>query len=147
MIRYRLRCDSGHDFEAWFSSSVGYDDQAARGLLSCAVCGVAKVEKALMAPNIPKSAEDRPALPLLAKRPMAAQLPAPMREMLRQIHDHVKKNSDYVGDRFAEEARKIHYDETAARGIYGEATAAQARELHEEGIEVHALPALPDDAN
>ncbi len=78
---------------------------------------------------------------------MTAQLPAPMREMLRQIHEHVKKNSDYVGDRFAEEARKIHYEETEARGIYGEATVAEARELHEEGIEVHALPALPDDAN
>jgi hypothetical protein len=147
MIRYRLRCDAGHDFEAWFSSSAGYDEQAERGLLACAVCGTPKVEKALMAPNVAKTAEERPVPALPAKRPMTAQLPAPMREMLRQIHEHVKKNSDYVGDRFAEEARKIHYEETEARGIYGEATIAEARELHEEGIEVHALPAMPEDAN
>jgi hypothetical protein len=151
MIRYRLRCDSGHEFEAWFSSSSGYDQQAERGLLSCATCGTSKVEKALMAPNVGKSGQDAPAPAPSApgKRPYAAaaQLPAPMREMLRQFHEHVRKTSDYVGDQFAEEARRIHYDEAEARGIYGEATPAEARELHEEGIEVHALPTLPDDAN
>ncbi len=151
MIRYRLRCDSGHEFEAWFPSSAGYDAQAERGLLSCAECGTANVEKALMAPAVGKSAEDAsrnsPSLPVPSRRPVAAQLPAPMVEMLRKIREHVRENSDYVGDRFAEEARRIHYDEAEARGIYGEATVAEARELHEEGIEVHRLPALPDDAN
>jgi hypothetical protein len=151
MIRYRLRCDRGHEFEAWFPSSAGYDAQAERGLLACAVCGMAKVEKALMAPNVAKSSQDVPAPEvrpqLAAKRPLAAQLPPPMLEMLRQVHQHVRKTSDYVGDRFAEEARRIHYDEAEARAIYGEATAAQARELYEEGIEVHALPSLPEDAN
>ncbi len=151
MIRYRLRCDSGHEFEAWFPSSSGYDAQAERGLLSCAVCGASKVEKALMAPNVAKQAEDlragAPALPASVKLPLAAQLPPPLREMLKKIREHVRENSDYVGDKFAEEARRIHYDEAEARGIYGEATMAEARELFEEGIEVHPLPALPDDAN
>ncbi len=151
MIRYRLHCDSGHEFEAWFRSSDAYDDQATRGLLTCAACGTGKVEKALMAPNVAKRADVEAAVApvpnLPARKPFGAQLPAPMLEMLRQVREHVRKNSDYVGDRFAEEARRIHYDESAARGIYGEATIAEARELHEEGIEVHALPALPDDAN
>jgi len=150
MIRYRLRCDSGHEFEAWFASSAGYDAQAERGLLSCAACGTAKVEKALMAPNVAKPSEGAradttPVVP--TKHPVAGQLPAPMREMLKKIREHVRETSDYVGDRFAEEARRIHYDESEARGIYGEATPAEARALHEEGIEVHALPSLPEDAN
>ena len=151
MIRYRLRCDSGHEFEAWFPSSAGYDAQATRGLLSCAVCGVSKVDKAMMAPNVGKQAEDMrsgpPAPPVPNKLPVAAQLPPPMLEMLKKIREHVRETSDYVGDKFAEEARRIHYDEAEARGIYGEATMAEARDLFEEGIEVHALPALPGDAN
>lgn len=151
MIRYRLRCDSGHEFEAWFPSSAGYDSQAERGLLSCAVCGMSKVEKALMAPNVAKQAEDMgsgpSAPPAPVKLPVAAQLPAPMLEMLKKIREHVRENSDYVGDKFAEEARRIHYDEAEARGIYGEATMAEARDLFEEGIQVHRLPPLPEDAN
>jgi hypothetical protein len=151
MICYRLRCEAGHEFEAWFRSSAGYDEQAERGLLSCAACGTPKVEKALMAPNVAKPAEDRaervPSALAPAKLPVASQLPPPMLEMLKKFREHVKETSDYVGDKFAEEARRIHYDEAEARGIYGEATAAEARELHEEGIQVHALPALPDDAN
>ena len=151
MIRYRLLCDSGHEFEAWFRSSAAFDEQAERGLLSCAQCGTGKVEKALMAPNVAKpSKAEAPATATPnppARLPYGAALPAPMLEMLRKIREHVRENSDYVGPRFAEEARRIHYDEAEARGIYGEATMAEARELHEEGIEVHALPALPDDAN
>ena len=149
MIRYRLRCKSGHEFEAWFRSSSAYDDQAGKGLLDCAQCGSREIEKALMAPSIAKPFEPAANLPVQQpNRPrFGAQLPAPVLEKLRQVRDFVRQNSDYVGDRFADEARRIHYDEAEPRGIYGEATLDEARELHDEGIEVHPLPRLPDDAN
>ena len=148
MIRYSLRCDSGHEFEGWFRSSAAFDDQAAAGLLSCVQCGSAKVEKALMAPNVAKSGEEAPPKPSVPARvPHGAHMPPKVLELLREMRDHVHKNADYVGNRFADEARKIHYEETEARGIYGEATPAEARALHEEGIAVHPMPHLPEDAN
>jgi hypothetical protein len=150
MIRYRLRCTSGHEFEAWFRSSSAFDEQAGQGLLSCADCGISKVEKALMAPSVAKPAAAETALAApqqQAKRSFGTQLPAPMLEMMRKIRDHVRENSENVGDRFAEEARRIHYEESEPRGIYGETTISEARDLHDEGIEVHPLPELPEDAN
>lgn len=150
MIRYRLACSEAHEFEAWFSSSAAYDKQAEAGHVTCPACGSNKVEKALMAPNVATSRKKeatREKAKAESKRPVASQMPAEMLEMMRKIRDHVRENADYVGDKFAEEARKIHYEETEARGIYGEATPDEAQALHEEGIAVHPLPMLPEDKN
>ncbi len=153
MIRYALKCSTGHEFEAWFRSSAAYDEQEARGLVSCAVCGSEKVTKALMAPSL-RTSETRmpaPAGPstesLPAPQPAAAHVPREVVELMRRVRDHVRSNADYVGDKFADEARKIHYDEAEHRGIYGEATPEEARALAEEGIDVHQLPVLPEDKN
>jgi hypothetical protein len=166
MIRYTLACESGHSFESWFQNSGAYDKQAKRGLVLCPVCNSAKVEKTIMAPRIAgarKSAEP-PAPPSEPKPAAPAQAPAPaqspptpvammstqereLRSKLRELRDHLVKNADYVGRRFSDEARKMHYGEAQHRSIYGEASADQAKELHEEGIEFHPLPVLPDERN
>jgi hypothetical protein len=172
MIRYALSCDQGHSFESWFQNSAAYDMQAKRALVTCPVCGSAKVEKAMMAPRLAPSiargeaAEPRP-LPTPPNPPPAPPLqPAPMppippknpvammspperelRQKLKELRDHITKNASYVGNSFPEEARKIHYGETERRSIYGEASPDEAKELHEEGIEFHPLPTLPDDQN
>ena len=151
MIRYRLTCPDAHEFEAWFSSSAAYDAQAKAGHVTCPECGSNKVEKTLMAPNVAtsrkKEATREKVKAAASPRPVASQMPAEMLEMMRKIRDHVRENADYVGDKFAEEARKIHYEESEARGIYGEATPDEAQALHEEGIAVHPLPLLPEDKN
>ena len=146
MIKYSLYCDKGHDFEAWFSSSKDYEQQRKRGFVDCPSCGSAKVEKALMAPGVAgtKKSDD-------VAKPMAAmpqpQLPAEMVEQLRKIKKHVERNSENVGDKFPEEARKIHYGEAEARGIYGKASLADAASLAEEGVEVMPIPELPEEKN
>jgi len=148
MIRYDLRCDRGHAFDGWFRDSAAYERQAGRGLVVCAVCGSAKVEKQLMTPGIPvksnrkadTAAQKMVAGPVDPKAQMLMQ-------MMRELRRTVETNSEYVGDRFAEEARKIHYAEAEKRGIYGEATSEEAEALLEEGIEVHPLPVLPEDGN
>jgi hypothetical protein len=153
MIRYALVCDQRHEFESWFSNSAAYDKQAARGLVTCPACGSAKVEKAIMAPRLAgtkKSAE-----PTRASAPAAAAAPVAMispqerefRSKLKELRDHLTKNADYVGPKFPEEARKMHYGEIDHRSIYGEATPADAKELHDEGIEFHPIPVLPDERN
>jgi hypothetical protein len=149
MIKYRLACDRGHDFDSWFDSSAAYDKLEAGGLLSCAVCGSAKVAKAIMAPRV-KAARDeagagsgpRAGHPIQA----AAAADPKLREKLKELREYVEKNYAYVGDRFAEEARKIHYGETEDKPIYGEATLAQAKELVEEGVPVAPLPFVKEDA-
>lgn len=147
MIRYDLLCDNGHAFDGWFSGSAAYDAQVAEGLVNCSVCGSAGVEKQLMAPGIPTKSNAR----IEAPRKMIAGPVDPktqmMLKMMREMRKSVAENAEYVGDRFAEVARQIHYDETEKRGIYGEATQADARALIEEGIEVHPLPVLPEDGN
>ena len=167
MIRYSLRCERDHSFESWFQNSGAYDSQIRRKLVSCPVCGSAKVEKAIMAPKImaPKTAAPKgparsdiaePAQPPApspaaspAKAPVAMMSP-PERELrakLKELRDHVTRNATNVGAKFPEEARKIHYGETEHRSIYGEASPEEAKALHEEGIEFHPLPMLPDDKN
>ncbi len=163
MIRYALNCEHGHAFESWFQSSAAYDKQAKRGLVTCPFCGSAKVDKAIMAPRLAR-AEAEPPLPMppaatLPPMPMPSPAPAKvpvaivspqereLRKKLKELRDHVTKNASYVGPRFPEEARKIHYGETEHRSIYGEASADEAKELHEEGIEFHPLPFLPDEFN
>ena len=141
MIRYSLICDKKHEFEGWFRNSDAFEEQARRGDVVCPRCGTVEVGKALMAPNVACSHG--------ASEPEQS-LRDPAREMLevaRKVRAHVEKHADYVGDRFAEEARKIHHEEVEPRGIYGEATSSEAQELKDEGIQFHPLPAVPEDNN
>ena len=134
MILYELRCEAGHGFEAWFRNSDTYDVQVAAGEVNCPVCGSSSVEKALMAPAIAK----RPAEDDKARRTHTTMADA--RRELEALRQKIEENCEYVGDRFADEARKIHYEEAAHRDIYGEATETEARELEEEGIGVARIP-------
>ncbi len=163
MIRYSLVCDRKHDFEIWFQNSADYDKQVKRKLVACPACGSAKVEKALMAPALgagTKKRKSSPPRPI--ETPAAVETPAPdiaapvammspqeqeFRTKLKELRDHLTKNADNVGKKFPEEARKMHYGEIEHRSIFGEATAEDAKELHEEGIEFHPLPILPDERN
>jgi hypothetical protein len=166
MIRYALACDNGHEFESWFPGSAAYEAQLARGLVTCPLCNSEKIEKQIMAPSIAR--KDRaPALPAppvateaqpdAPTAPVPAAQPQPMavfsqrerefRAMVKAFREHVTRNADYVGKGFADEARKMHYGETEHRSIYGEANLADAKELIEEGIEVHPLPIVPDERN
>lgn len=160
MIRYSLNCAKGHAFESWFSNSDAYDAQARRGLVECPVCGSKKVEKALMAPKLgassKKASSSRRRAPEVTEQ-APEQTPAPVamvspveqefRAKLKELKEHLTRNSDYVGPKFTEEARKMHYGETEHRSIYGEASPDDAKALHEEGIEFHPLPVLPEDRN
>jgi hypothetical protein len=133
MILFQLNCAQSHSFDIWFKDGGTADRQLSRGLVECPQCGDRKVGKALMAPRIGGGEKPRNMVV------MAQQ----MREQLAEVRRSVEANCDYVGDRFAEEARKIHYGETDARGIFGEATDDQHRELNDEGIEVARIPWLP----
>ena len=135
MVVYDLTCSKGHVFEAWFRSSDAFDEEKRKRRLVCALCGDKKVKKAVQAPNI---APAREATPSEQKKAAAA-----MYQMLVKMRDHIEKNADYVGEKFAEDARKIHYGETKARNIYGEATEEQAEELREEGVEFSRIPWVP----
>ena len=159
MIHYSLRCEHGHDFESWFASSSAYDKQVKRKLVTCPVCGSAKVEKAIMAPRLARTDKDRGALEEVVPTPAPAA-PEPkapvamispqereLRLKLKALRDHLTKNAEHVGARFPEEARKMHYGEIEHRSIYGEASPDEAKALHEEGIEFHPLPVLPEDRN
>jgi hypothetical protein len=152
VIRYALGCEKGHDFESWFKSSNAYDKQVARGLIGCPVCGSTKIGKAIMAPGVARGAAPEAPVPAPVQEPRApvAMLSEKERELrtkLRELRDHVVKNADYVGGKFPEEARKMHYGEVEHRSIYGEASTADAAQLIEEGIELHPLPILPDERN
>jgi hypothetical protein len=168
MIRYALNCEHGHAFESWFQNSAAYDKQTKRKLVTCPICGSAKVEKAIMAPRLARgdAAEPMTALPPTpapapapapatapasapAKQPVAIMSPneRELRKKLKELREHITRNADYVGSRFPEQARKIHYGEIEHRSIYGEASPEEAKELHDEGIEFHPLPILPDEFN
>jgi hypothetical protein len=141
MIRFSLVCDNGHEFEGWFRSNDDFDTQARRGLVECHACGSSKVSKALMAPAV-STGRKREKMALAAgeeQRRMLAQL--------KEMTDKLRSDADYVGDRFAEEARKIHFGEGEKRGIYGEATPEEARGLAEDGVEFMPLPVFPEDRN
>ena len=145
MIRYDLVCERQHIFEGWFRDSAACDDQLAGGDLACPVCSSSRVQKRLMAPAVRTRkggdiAKQRVASPGDERQKM-------LLEMMRRIRRTVEENAEYVGERFTEEARRIHYNEVEARGIYGEATLEEAKALVEEGIEAHPLPWLPEDAN
>ena len=130
MIRYDLKCANGDEFEAWFGSIADYDAQAANGQLICPHCGITHVEKAPMAPAV-RTSEAKEAQ---KERAVAMAMAAKVRE-------HIKDNFDYVGDKFADEARKMHDGETEERAIWGEATPEEAMALAEDGIPASPLPA------
>lgn len=138
MIRYTLKCHQAHEFEVWFRDSTAFEKQQEAGEVVCPLCSSRKVEKAIMAPNVASrkgasNAEER-------QRATAALA------MLREVREAVEKNADNVGDRFAEEARRIHYGEVKPRNIYGNTTKDEAEELVEEGVEFGVIPwvDLPD---
>ena len=165
MIRYTLVCNKRHEFESWFANSAAYDKQVKRGLVTCPLCGSAKVEKTLMAPRLARTdTSSRDIVPTPAAP--AANLPVPpsppqpatpvamispqereFRQKLRELRDHLVRNAENVGPRFPDEARKMHYGEKEHRSIYGIASPDEAKELHEEGIEFSPLPVLPDERN
>jgi hypothetical protein len=165
MIRYALACAKGHAFESWFQDSAAYDKQRKRGLVSCPVCGETKVDKAIMSPRLAGAKKRGHAAPPTetpapasdasvaaradAKAPVAIMSPQEreFRQKLRELREHLTKNADYVGQKFPDEARKMHYGDIDHRSIYGEASPQDAKELHEEGIEFHPLPVLPDERN
>ncbi|GMV62401.1 MAG: hypothetical protein AMXMBFR74_15690 [Parvibaculum sp.] len=141
MIRYALQCEKDHEFDGWFPSSEGFDAQVAAGDVRCPHCGSPNVRKALMAPSIGKSTGKAASKDAAASTP--AEMAQKMSMMMLALRKHVEENCDYVGDKFAEEARRIHYGESEHRDIYGEATPDEARELIEEGVEVAPLPVVP----
>jgi hypothetical protein len=176
MIRYALRCERGHTFESWFQDSSSFEKQAKRGLVSCPMCDSVKVQKSIMAPQIPRkgrTAEQRageekvqravarkkkaetasapattPAAPApTSPEPLAMAQDTDFRAKLKELRDHIKANADNVGDQFPEQARKMHYGEIEHRPIYGDASPTEAKALIEEGVEVLPMPVLPEDRN
>lgn len=158
MIHYQLRCSADHTFDGWFRDSGAFDAQSKAGLLACPACGGSDVKRALMAPAVgkkrsgPRQVEpaEQPATSEVAAKPAPSapalaggSLPDGLRAMLQKMRAEVEKRCDYVGDGFAEEARKIHNGESAARGIYGEATPEEAEQLADDGIEIAQLPWVP----
>lgn len=168
MIRYSLQCDKGHAFEGWFRSSDDYDRQRKGRLVTCPSCGASKVEKAVMAPSVVTSekaktsrrkkaheiaiAQAAVSLPAADTTAMAQSLAvspeqrAVLRRM-RALRDEMLKTSDYVGPKFAEEARRLHEEDAPKRGIHGEASPDEVKSLLEDGIDVLPIPVLPDDTN
>jgi hypothetical protein len=144
MIKYRLACGKGHEFETWFRNSGDYERQAKRAQIACPHCGSVKVSKTVMAPHVGRRANTgESAVPVPAETGHMRQA----LHAMRQWRDELTKSAENVGPRFAEEARRIHYREAPARGIYGEASLQEAQSLSEEGITFLPLPRLPEDAN
>jgi hypothetical protein len=154
MILYQLNCDRDHSFEGWFKDGATADRQLKRNTVECPSCGSVKVAKALMAPRVGKKGNSReivpvdapppmPSAPVPAPAPKAAMIPAELRNALLEVRKQIESNCDYVGDKFADEARKIHEGESEARGIYGEATDEEHEELIEDGIDVTRIPWVP----
>jgi hypothetical protein len=141
MIHLALHCEHDHAFDGWFRNSEDFEKQKKRGLVSCPSCGSSSVDKALMAPSVSTGRK---------KEKMALAMNAAQKKAmaeLKALTEKMRENADYVGDKFAEEARKIHFGEADQRGIYGEATAEEAKSLAEDGVEFMPLPVFPDDQN
>lgn len=168
MIRFALTCEAGHGFESWFRDNASFDTQVARGLVECPFCGSAKVGKAIMAPHVarkdrqrvhiseagmPSGADDAgQALVRAATAPAQELTNQPLsdkalRDLVRAWRQHILETTDHVGDRFADEALKMHHGEIEQRPIHGSATAQDARMLIEEGVGIQPLPVLPEDRN
>jgi hypothetical protein len=161
MIKYALACEQAHEFESWFPSSEAFETQARRGFVTCPICNSLKVQKQIMAPRVARTDKGEPEAAARAPVPVQAPLQAPepqplallsekereIRSMLKALREHVTKTAENVGERFADEARKMHYGEIEHRSIYGDANPVEANALLEEGIQVYPLPILPDDRN
>jgi hypothetical protein len=154
MIVFDLSCLDGHRFEGWFGSSADYEGQRADGLLACPVCGSSEVNKAPMAPAVPAKGNARQVVLPPETRPMAnTPMPAEMQQALKALakaQAEALRNSTWVGDKFAEETRKMHYGERDEALIHGQASLAEAKALIEEGVPVAPLPfpvASPDKLN
>lgn len=141
MIRFSLSCDHDHEFEGWFRSSDDFEKQKKRGLIDCPECGSHKVEKSLMAPAVSTSRK---------QEKMALAMNAEQRRIMTEmkaLSEKMRENADYVGDKFADEARKIHFGEAEERGIYGEASLDEAKSLAEDGVPFMPIPVFPEDRN
>jgi hypothetical protein len=147
MILFTLRCDKGHEIEAWFRDNAAYKRQHTRGEIACPECGSNKIGKAPMAPRLGRSRGDMAPVPVPAPSrpatPERAPTPTEFRRALQQMRRYVETNCEHVGPRFAEEARKIHNGEAPSRGIYGDATDAESEALADDGIEVARIPWVP----
>jgi hypothetical protein len=141
VITYALICANDHKFDAWFRNAQAYEDQHARGIVTCPICASSSVEKALMAPAVSRANSDKVALS--SGHPEHAKLV----EAMRALRTKMISEADDVGDKFAEEARKIHFKEVEARGIYGEATQEEVASLLEDGVDFMPLPSLPEERN
>jgi hypothetical protein len=141
LICFSLHCERDHAFEAWFRNNDDFESQQKRGFVECPECGSHRVSKALMAPAVStgrKKEKIALAMGEAQKQAMA---------QLKTLSEKMREKADYVGDKFAEEARKIHFGEVEARGIYGEATPEEARGLIEDGVEFMPIPVFPVDRN
>ncbi|MEO6396695.1 MAG: DUF1178 family protein [Devosia sp.] len=141
MIHYSLICEKSHKFDGWFANAGAYDAQKTRGLVTCPICLTDAVDKALMTPSVRHASPDKVSLSI--GHPQHTQL----RDAMLALRNKVTSEADYVGDKFAEEARKIHYKEVDARGIYGEATREEVAALAEEGVDFMPLPNIPEEHN
>jgi hypothetical protein len=141
VITYALSCENQHGFDAWFKNGQAYEDQHARGIVTCPVCGSSAVEKAMMAPAVSRAGSEK--MELSSGHPNHAEYMA----LMRTLRTKMISEADNVGDKFAEEARKIHFKEVEARGIYGEATRDEVAALIEEGVDFMPLPNLPEEHN
>lgn len=145
MIVFDLACkNAGHVFEIWFGSSVDYEDQKARGLVMCPYCGSTEVDKAVMAPNVTPKGNRRNEAPAAAPVPAAANMPSPaefkaMVSKLAEVQARMLDGSDYVGSRFADEARSMHLGEQESRPIHGQTSPEEAKALIDEGVPVAPL--------
>jgi hypothetical protein len=151
MIKYQLHCDNGHDFEGWFPSSDAFEKQKKRGFVTCAMCGINKVDRAIMAPAVARTDKASADLPAEFMNDISSSLISDeereLRHRLAELRSEMIKDAKDVGEDFAEEARKIHFGESDVKQIYGRTTLADARELIDEGIGVLPLPPSFDDAN
>ncbi len=152
MIVFDLECRSGgHRFEGWFGSSEQFASQQARGLVTCPICGNGDVQKAVMAPNIARKGNQAAALPTSQPQSDAASVNTPvvtnnapslppeadaLFRSMAQAQAEALKTSRWVGDKFADTARAIHYGEREAEQVHGQATLRQAQELAEEGVTI-----------
>jgi hypothetical protein len=155
VIKYALACEAGHGFETWFRSSEDYEKQRKRNLVECPACGSAQIEKQIMKPSVARTDKSRSRAPVEAPAPpeqaQAVAMMSPQEQFLRtklkELRDHVTKNADYVGEKFPELARQMHYEEIDQRSIYGEAKPEEVKELLDEGVGVQPLPVLPEEKN
>jgi len=141
VIHYSLVCDKSHKFDGWFASAAAYDGQKLRGLVTCPICLTTTVDKAMMAPSVSRSGSEKVSLSI--GHPQHSQL----RDAMLALRNKVTSEADYVGDKFAEEARKIHFKEVDPRGIYGEATREEVAALVDEGVDFMPLPNIPEEHN